>query len=72
MDNLQGKSRLERHENYLEMLQMVGLDEAEHYTVPGVGHDHSLMFQSEEGIRALFGSSLARCSNMGEISSVSL
>jgi hypothetical protein len=53
MDLLQGSTRWERYHRYLSSLQRIGLP-SEHSIVEGVGHDHSLLFQSPEGLRALF------------------
>ena len=53
-DLLQGNMRLERHAYYLEMLKSQSIP----YTrslVPGVPHDHSLMFNSPQGLDAIFG-----------------
>jgi hypothetical protein len=54
MDLLQGLTRWERFHHYISGLKLVELD-AVGRVVQGVGHDHSLIFQSPEGIRALFG-----------------
>lgn len=63
-DQLQGSNRLERNERYMGMLQRLMLDTPRatkaaggyhrRVVVPGVGHDHSLLFASPEGLRALF------------------
>lgn len=53
-DELQGSNRLERHHLYLVSLNLLGLPHRS-FIVPGVGHDHSLMFNSENGIKAIFG-----------------
>ena len=62
-DQLQGSNRWERNARYMEMLQQVTNRTAveacggyhRRVVVPGVGHDHSLMFASPQGLRALFG-----------------
>lgn len=54
MDQLEGHTRWERHFNYLASLDR--LDVPYHrFTIPNVGHDHSLMFNSENGMHAIFG-----------------
>jgi len=66
-DELQGSNRWERNERYMEMLQRISTMTTDtqraaaaaggyhrRVVVPGVGHDHSLMFASPEGLRALF------------------
>ena len=58
MDNLQGTNRLERHIDYIRMLASLRLSTPNHQAsalVQGVGHDHSLMLSSPEGLEALFG-----------------
>ena len=57
VDELQGSNRFERAERYMAMLRMVGIGPENHnrYIVDGVGHDHTLMFQSTVGINAIFG-----------------
>lgn len=57
MDNLQGSNRLERSRLHFESLQQVWKESHDHEVVlvHGVGHDHSLMFNSPEGISAVFG-----------------
>ena len=59
VDELQGSNRLERAARYMAMLRLVGIGPENHvrYIVNGVGHDHTLMFQSEVGIAAVFGRS---------------
>jgi hypothetical protein len=52
-DELQGPDRWERHFRYLAHLSASGIAYVQH-TVPGVGHDHSLMFNSEIGRATLF------------------
>jgi hypothetical protein len=54
MDQLQGPTRWERFRRYLSGLSLVGVP-ADGRVAEGAGHDHSLAFQSPEGIRALFG-----------------
>jgi len=59
-DELQGGNRWERNQRYMRMLRQVtggNAEFVEHHhrvVVPGVGHDHSLMFSSTPGLRALF------------------
>ena len=65
-DLLQGSNRYERSQRYYESLQNIILVQPRwtssnktlknhlHYVVRGVGHDHSLMFQSEVGLHAVF------------------
>jgi hypothetical protein len=54
MDQLQGPTRWERFRRYLSGLSLVDVP-ADGRVAEGAGHDHSLVFQSPEGIRALFG-----------------
>jgi hypothetical protein len=54
MDQLQGPTRWERFRRYLSGLSLAGVP-ADGRVADGVGHDHSLVFQSPEGLRALFG-----------------
>lgn len=55
-DELQGEMRLERGKNFFKSLRQV-FNTTVHsmVTVPGVGHDHALMFESMEGLRSIFG-----------------
>jgi hypothetical protein len=58
-DQLQGTNRFERHCNYYQSLlhQLGNIDFAKFHrsvTVRGVGHDHSLIFNSIEGMFYLF------------------
>jgi pimeloyl-ACP methyl ester carboxylesterase len=52
-DMLQGRTRLERHEHFVKSLQTLEVPYTR-YIIPGVHHDHSLMFNSPEGLRAMF------------------
>lgn len=56
MDNLQGLNRFERHQRYISSLRRMGYSSKYHSDaqVDGVGHDHSMMFQSTEGIHAIY------------------
>ena len=54
MDQLQGEHRRSRHWHYVESLHKVDIRHR-HAIVPGVGHDHSLMFHSPEGVEAILG-----------------
>lgn len=63
-DELQGNMRLARADNYVKYLAAYfggGVSNPavplrhKQVVVPGVGHDHSLMFESAEGQAALFG-----------------
>jgi pimeloyl-ACP methyl ester carboxylesterase len=56
MDNLQGLNRFERHERYISSLRRLGYSSKYHIDVQveGVGHDHSMMFQSSQGINAIY------------------
>ena len=59
-DELQGLERMERHNRYMQMLQQIPVVKFEKkyhssMIVPGVGHDHSLMFSSPVGLQAIFG-----------------
>jgi pimeloyl-ACP methyl ester carboxylesterase len=56
MDQLQGKNRFERNAHYFASLLRLGYGNGNHrhVIVPDVGHDHSMMFQSQEGIQALY------------------
>lgn len=52
----QGKSRQQRAENYVQGLQeYFGRKVHELHVIKGSPHDHSLMFQSDEGTKAIFG-----------------
>jgi pimeloyl-ACP methyl ester carboxylesterase len=56
MDMLQGANRWERSARYYSSLRLLGIWKHHHrQVVKGVGHDHSLMFQSPVGLEALFG-----------------
>jgi pimeloyl-ACP methyl ester carboxylesterase len=56
MDMLQGANRWERSARYYASLRLLGVWRHHHrQVVKGVGHDHSLMFQSPGGLQALFG-----------------
>jgi hypothetical protein len=55
MDELQGSNRFERNSRYIASLRRLGIWEGhERIVVPGVGHDHAMMFQSKEGIEAIY------------------
>jgi pimeloyl-ACP methyl ester carboxylesterase len=55
MDEFQGSNRLQRNAHYMESLRRIGIWENHRQrVVDGVGHDHALMFQSTEGLEALF------------------
>eukprot|EP00977_Amphora_coffeiformis_P020577 scaffold8374_cov175-Amphora_coffeaeformis.AAC.16 len=55
MDLLEGKNRLERHMNYFESLtRLVNVTTHKRDLVPGVGHDHSLIFHSDNAMQYLF------------------
>jgi len=54
MDRLEGCNRWERNLRYLSSLRLVGVSH-ERMIVPGVGHDHSFMFNSVQGLQAIFG-----------------
>mmetsp|Transcript_15184 Transcript_15184/g.18486 ORF Transcript_15184/g.18486 Transcript_15184/m.18486 type:complete len:470 (+) Transcript_15184:213-1622(+) len=55
MDEIQGRNRLERSYNYISYLRHYGFEDNHvHLVVKDVGHDHALMFQSKEGLNALF------------------
>jgi pimeloyl-ACP methyl ester carboxylesterase len=57
MDRMQGRNRWERNSRYMDSLRLVGVGETHNrIVVPGVGHDHSLMFNSKQGIAAIYGS----------------
>ena len=53
-DMMQGSNRLERHHWYCASLNSLNMSHR-CFVVPYVGHDHSLMFNSEIGRTALFG-----------------
>ena len=56
MDESQGGNRLERSAHYMLSLRRLGFGNSHRrLLVPGVGHDHAMMFQSSHGIEALFG-----------------
>jgi hypothetical protein len=54
-DMMQGSNRLERHHWYCSSLQRLNISHR-CFVVPYVGHDHALMFSSDIGVMALFGS----------------
>ena len=55
MDMWQGRNRLERHMHYFESLErIVNVTTHRRALVPGVGHDHSLIFHSPATARYLF------------------
>ena len=55
MDMLQGTNRLERSRNFFRSLEVLyGKQVHTRTVIDGVGHDHSLMFTSREGIAALW------------------
>jgi hypothetical protein len=58
MDELQGINRLERSKIYMESLTKIVWKSLRHkhihVHVSGVGHDHSLMFNSPEGMQTMF------------------
>jgi pimeloyl-ACP methyl ester carboxylesterase len=54
MDMLEGKNRLERHMTYFESLSRLNITKHRRDLVPGVGHDHSLIFHSEVTKKYLF------------------
>ena len=54
-DDFQGRFRRERSEHFFHSLKDIfGHDVHSRVIVDGVGHDSSLMFESQEGIRAVF------------------
>jgi len=56
MDNWQGPDRLLRHYNYLAAIALrLPSNRHRHAIVPGVGHDHSLMFHSLVGRSYILG-----------------
>ncbi|CAB9526913.1 expressed unknown protein [Seminavis robusta] len=60
MDHIQGSNRWERNVRYLEMLKLVIPSSQKYHkrvVVPGVGHDHSLMFSSPQGLEVLLSKS---------------
>uniref|UniRef100_A0A7S4QRC4 Uncharacterized protein n=1 Tax=Ditylum brightwellii TaxID=49249 RepID=A0A7S4QRC4_9STRA len=59
-DEFQGRSRLERSANFYAALNILSGERGEsvrhvRLVVDGVGHDHTLMFQSDLGLEAIFG-----------------
>ena len=57
MDELQGSNRMERSTNFMESLQYVWAEPSHCHKraiVDGVGHDHSYMFNSPEGMKTVF------------------
>ncbi len=63
-DDFQGVSRLQRSHNFFESMKMMiheyrmgreDIHRQERMVVKDVIHDHTLMFQSREGLYALFG-----------------
>lgn len=55
MDELQGSNRFERSSRYVSSLRMDGFWKDHVWVVvPGVGHDHAMMFQSTEGLDAIY------------------
>ena len=60
-DELQGKWRLQRAQQYFSFLQAFYAPAKLGHrlsVVPGVGHDHSLMFTSKSGLGAIFDASV--------------
>jgi hypothetical protein len=56
MDELQGHNRFERNARYTSSLRLSGIFQNHARRVTdGVGHDHSLMFQSQIGLESVFG-----------------
>lgn len=56
MDELQGSNRFERNARYISSLRVLGIWENHaRRLIEGVGHDHSLMFQSQIGLESVFG-----------------
>ena len=56
-----GRYRLQRGRLYFAMLKAVaGKEVHSMHEVPNVGHDHSMIWQSKEGLKAIFGGSSAR------------
>jgi hypothetical protein len=56
-DDLQGKNRYERAVRYYASLEKVASSfphKHRRVVVPNAGHDHAMMFQSKEGIRAIY------------------
>ncbi|KAG7364900.1 hypothetical protein IV203_038103 [Nitzschia inconspicua] len=56
MDMWQGSNRYERNSRYVASLRRLGFGGKHHQrlVIPGVGHDHSMMFQSPNGIHAIY------------------
>lgn len=56
MDEVQGEDRLVRSARYMSSLRLAGFGSTHtRRIVPGVGHDHAMMFQSPTGIDTIFG-----------------
>lgn len=56
MDMLEGRFRLERGLQYFQFLENFYQQQVQNLSiVPNVSHDHSLLFQSSEGLEAIFG-----------------
>lgn len=56
MDEAQGGDRLVRSARYMSSLRVAGFGSTHtRRIVPGVGHDHAMMFQSPIGIDSIFG-----------------
>jgi pimeloyl-ACP methyl ester carboxylesterase len=53
MDEIQGSNRLERNLRYFLSLSKMNVPHLR-MVISGVGHDHSLMFNSANGLRAIF------------------
>ena len=55
MDMLQGRFRLERHQLFMQSLRnFFGRKVHRSQIIPGVGHDHSMILHSKEGLAAVF------------------
>ena len=55
MDMLQGQFRLERHRVFMQSLRnFFGRKVHRSQIIPGVGHDHSMILHSKEGLAAVF------------------
>ena len=55
-DNFQGKFRRERSERFFQSLKEIfGYQIHKRMVIPNVGHDHSLIFESDQGVEAIFG-----------------
>jgi hypothetical protein len=56
MDELQGSNRMARHVHFVQLLNKTFRHR--HTVVPAIGHDHSLLFHSSQGVEAILGNGI--------------